>query len=312
MVEADGFTVVCADGRFKVTRVQPTDGKKIEAGEWAKSVNLAVKATIHVSPSCRPREGGDPVVTERSAITGCPHCHGHSTMRLTNRNSQPCRVFFQSMDHQTCPPLSISHRSPTSKFRRPPRSGRSSTSRRKDSVSAPENLEPYGHYKAKVSMDYVKSLQDKPNGKLILVTRHHADAGRRGQDHHHGGPDRRAQLHRQEGDAVPARAVARPVLRHEGRRRRRRLRPGRADGGHQPALHRRLPRHHLGEQSARGDARQSHLLGQWARHRRAPRRLAPRARHERPRAAQRSSARSAASPTDFRARTVSTSPSPPR
>jgi formate--tetrahydrofolate ligase len=35
---------------------------------------------------------------------------------------------------------------------------------------APENLEPYGHYKAKVSMDYVKSLKDKPNGKLILVT----------------------------------------------------------------------------------------------------------------------------------------------
>jgi len=35
---------------------------------------------------------------------------------------------------------------------------------------APENLEPYGHYKAKVSMDFVKSLQDKPNGKLILVS----------------------------------------------------------------------------------------------------------------------------------------------
>src|ERR1700676_800232 len=34
----------------------------------------------------------------------------------------------------------------------------------------PENLEPYGHYKAKVSMDYVKSLQSKPNGKLILVS----------------------------------------------------------------------------------------------------------------------------------------------
>jgi methionyl-tRNA formyltransferase len=43
-VEADGFTVVCADGRFKVTRVQPADGKKIEAGEWAKSVNLQPKA----------------------------------------------------------------------------------------------------------------------------------------------------------------------------------------------------------------------------------------------------------------------------
>src|SRR5437667_12363592 len=35
---------------------------------------------------------------------------------------------------------------------------------------AAENLEPYGHYKAKVSMDYIKSLQGKPNGKLILVT----------------------------------------------------------------------------------------------------------------------------------------------
>src|SRR5947208_16366282 len=35
---------------------------------------------------------------------------------------------------------------------------------------APENLDPYGHYKAKVSMDYVKSLQNKPNGKLILVS----------------------------------------------------------------------------------------------------------------------------------------------
>ena len=35
---------------------------------------------------------------------------------------------------------------------------------------APENLDPYGHYKAKVSMDYIKSLQGKPNGKLILVS----------------------------------------------------------------------------------------------------------------------------------------------
>src|SRR5947199_3186077 len=33
-----------------------------------------------------------------------------------------------------------------------------------------ENLEPYGHYKAKVSMDYVKSLAGKKDGKLILVT----------------------------------------------------------------------------------------------------------------------------------------------
>jgi methionyl-tRNA formyltransferase len=42
-VEADGFTVVCADGRLKVSRVQPPDGKKIDAGEWAKSANLQPK-----------------------------------------------------------------------------------------------------------------------------------------------------------------------------------------------------------------------------------------------------------------------------
>src|SRR3989441_9556429 len=35
---------------------------------------------------------------------------------------------------------------------------------------APENLEPYGHYKAKVSMDYIKSLKNRPNGRLILVS----------------------------------------------------------------------------------------------------------------------------------------------
>jgi len=33
-----------------------------------------------------------------------------------------------------------------------------------------EDLIPYGHYKAKVSLDYIDSLKDKPDGKLILVT----------------------------------------------------------------------------------------------------------------------------------------------
>jgi formate--tetrahydrofolate ligase len=35
---------------------------------------------------------------------------------------------------------------------------------------AAENLEPYGHYKAKVSMNFIKSLKSRPNGKLILVS----------------------------------------------------------------------------------------------------------------------------------------------
>ncbi|MGR8932795.1 MAG: formate--tetrahydrofolate ligase [Gammaproteobacteria bacterium] len=35
---------------------------------------------------------------------------------------------------------------------------------------AAEHLDPYGHYKAKISLDYVNSLSNKPDGKLILVT----------------------------------------------------------------------------------------------------------------------------------------------
>ncbi len=35
---------------------------------------------------------------------------------------------------------------------------------------ADDHLIPYGHYKAKISLDYVDSLKDKPNGKLVLVT----------------------------------------------------------------------------------------------------------------------------------------------
>lgn len=33
-----------------------------------------------------------------------------------------------------------------------------------------ESLEPYGHFKAKLSLEYIQGLQDRPNGKLVLVT----------------------------------------------------------------------------------------------------------------------------------------------
>ena len=35
---------------------------------------------------------------------------------------------------------------------------------------APEHLEPYGHFKAKLSLEYIESLQDRADGQLILVT----------------------------------------------------------------------------------------------------------------------------------------------
>jgi len=41
----------------------------------------------------------------------------------------------------------------------------------RDKLDVPaEDLIPYGHYKAKVSLDYIASLADRPDGKLILVT----------------------------------------------------------------------------------------------------------------------------------------------
>ena len=33
-----------------------------------------------------------------------------------------------------------------------------------------ESLEPFGHYKAKISLDFLNSLEDKADGKLVLVT----------------------------------------------------------------------------------------------------------------------------------------------
>ncbi|WP_300440562.1 formate--tetrahydrofolate ligase, partial [uncultured Mameliella sp.] len=40
-----------------------------------------------------------------------------------------------------------------------------------DALNIPgEHLLPYGHDKAKVSQDFINSVQDRPNGKLILVT----------------------------------------------------------------------------------------------------------------------------------------------
>jgi len=45
-VDSDGFTVVCADGRFKITRVKPADGPKVNAGEFASTTKLQVGARL--------------------------------------------------------------------------------------------------------------------------------------------------------------------------------------------------------------------------------------------------------------------------
>ncbi|MGH8743990.1 MAG: formate--tetrahydrofolate ligase, partial [Burkholderiales bacterium] len=41
----------------------------------------------------------------------------------------------------------------------------------KDKLGIDEvHLDPYGHYKAKLALDYVENLKNRPDGKLILVT----------------------------------------------------------------------------------------------------------------------------------------------
>jgi len=41
----------------------------------------------------------------------------------------------------------------------------------RERLGIPEaSLEPYGHYKAKLSLDYLASLKDRPDGRLVLVT----------------------------------------------------------------------------------------------------------------------------------------------
>jgi methionyl-tRNA formyltransferase len=41
-IDASGISVVCADGRIKLTRVKAADGGKVAAADFAKSVDLAV------------------------------------------------------------------------------------------------------------------------------------------------------------------------------------------------------------------------------------------------------------------------------
>ena len=120
---------------------------------------------------------------------------------------------------------------------------------------APENLEPFGHYKAKVSMDYIKSLQSKPNGKLVLVSAITPTPAGEGKTTTTVGLTdalnyigKKAMLCLREPSLGPSFG----------------MKGGAAgggyaqvdsDGGHQPALYRRLPRDHIRQQSARRAAR---------------------------------------------------------
>ena len=106
-----------------------------------------------------------------------------------------------------------------------------------------DDLELYGKYKAKVSLDLFHRLRRRAGGKLILVTAIT--------------PRRRARARRRRASAWPTRCGGRarrppsasgasmgPCFGMKAGRPAAAI-PGRADGGHQPPLHRRHPRHQL-------------------------------------------------------------------
>ena len=106
-------------------------------------------------------------------------------------------------------------------------------------VSA-DDLELYGKYKAKISDEYLKSIEGNPDGKLILVTAINPTPAGEGKTTTTVGL----------GEAFGRnyclkRALLRSLFRYQGRRGRRRLCTGRSHGGSEPALYRRFPCHYL-------------------------------------------------------------------
>ena len=176
----------------------------------------------------------------------------------------------------------------------------------------PDEVEPYGRYKAKIDLSVLDRLASTAGREADRRHCDHADEGRRGQDDDVRVADAGPRSHRQASCALPARGVARAGVRDQGRRGRRRLHAGRADGGHEPPLHRRHPRDRRREQPARGDARGAPPARQQARRRPADDQLAALHRHQRPRAPRRRRSGSEARRTATRARPGSTSRPRPR
>ena len=133
---------------------------------------LVIKPTNDTLLATDPQQAG-PTTPRPDRKMGTPARGSHRARRPRRRFvfrrfaflnfAKICRI-------TTCPPRSTNHRSPTSKFPSPRTKRRILDIAKEKLGIAAENLDPYGHYKAKVSMDFVKSLQSKKNGKLILVT----------------------------------------------------------------------------------------------------------------------------------------------
>ena len=172
----------------------------------------------------------------------------------------------------------------------------------------PEELRPYGTYRAKVALSILDRLREGADGKLVITTAITPTKAGEGKTttcvsltQGLGALGKKVALR-------AARAVDGPRVRDQGRRHRWRLRPGRADGGHQPPLQRRLPRGHAPRTTCLAAALDASIYhGNPLGIDPAVDHVAAHDRRERPRAAQHAWSASAARRTGILARTSSSS-----
>ena len=101
-----------------------------------------------------------------------------------------------------------------------------------------EDLEPYGHYKAKVSEDVYSKVADKENGKLILVTAINPTPAGEGKTTVSVGLSEAMRKIGKKSCPRTPRAFSRTCFWHEGRSCRRWLLSGSSHGGYQSSLYR--------------------------------------------------------------------------
>ncbi len=109
-----------------------------------------------------------------------------------------------------------------------------------------EHLDPFGHYKAKISLEYINSLTDQKDGKLILVTAISPTPAGEGKTTTTVGLGDAMNRIGQKNHDMPARTFIRPLLWCKRRRGGRRLCSSCAHGRHQSAFYRRLSRYRRG------------------------------------------------------------------
>jgi formate--tetrahydrofolate ligase len=69
-----------------------------------------------------------------------------------------------------------------------------------DMGSGQDLLEPYGTAVAKVKLEAIEELTDRPKAKYVVVSAYHPYASGRGEDHYYRGVGTGLLTYRQEGD----------------------------------------------------------------------------------------------------------------